>query len=248
MARPAPGTEDASRAGGRGRGALQKAPARGREEGGPGRRRTRRAAAAEHRPAAQEPSVPRLRRGRRPCRRPLHRRRNRRAGRPRSRGLHRRRRRQAPPGTPSPAAHPRGPADAYRRGHARCAWRGSEVSPWPPLVATQVTAGVHLALGPRSGAQHSVEASGPRGLLATTNLARGVNLAAGPRSTAKQQILARTGRSARTNCLPIHPCGCRPGPQGRSPHQGRSCGADGCRSGAGPGQEPCAILPGKPSG
>ena len=63
-----------------------------------------------------------------------------------------------------------------------------------PLVATQVTAGVNLALGPRSAAQQSVEASGPRGLLATTNLARGVNIAAGPRSAAAQRVVAQAGR------------------------------------------------------
>ena len=63
-----------------------------------------------------------------------------------------------------------------------------------PLVSTQVTAGVNLALGPRSVAEQSIEAAGPRGLLATTNLARGVNLAAGPRSVAGQRILSRTGQ------------------------------------------------------
>jgi hypothetical protein len=51
-----------------------------------------------------------------------------------------------------------------------------------------------LALGPRSVADQSIEASGPRGLLATTNLARGVNFAAGNRSAAGQRILSRTGQ------------------------------------------------------
>jgi len=63
-----------------------------------------------------------------------------------------------------------------------------------PLVSTQVTAGVNLALGSRSSAEQSIEASGPRGLLATTNLARGVNFAAGSRSQASQRILSRTGQ------------------------------------------------------
>jgi hypothetical protein len=63
-----------------------------------------------------------------------------------------------------------------------------------PLVSTQVTAGVNLALGPRSVTDQSIEASGPRGLLATTNLARGVNFAAGNRSSAGQRILSRTGQ------------------------------------------------------
>jgi hypothetical protein len=57
-----------------------------------------------------------------------------------------------------------------------------------------VTAGVNLALGSRSSAEQSIEASGPRGLLATTNLARGVNFAAGSRSQAGQRILSRTGQ------------------------------------------------------
>jgi hypothetical protein len=57
-----------------------------------------------------------------------------------------------------------------------------------------VTAGVNLALGPRSVADQSIDASGPRGLLATTNLARGVNFATGNRSAAGQRILSRTGQ------------------------------------------------------
>ena len=63
-----------------------------------------------------------------------------------------------------------------------------------PLVSTQVTAGVNLALGPRSQAEQSIEARGPRGLLATTNVVRGTNIAGGARSAAAQRLFGQTGR------------------------------------------------------
>jgi hypothetical protein len=63
-----------------------------------------------------------------------------------------------------------------------------------PLVSTQVTAGVNLALGPRSQAEQSIEARGPRGLLATTNVVRGTNIAVGARSGATQRLFGQTGR------------------------------------------------------
>ena len=63
-----------------------------------------------------------------------------------------------------------------------------------PLVSTQVVAGVNLGLGPASSAGQSIQAFGPRGLLATTTYTRGVNLAAGPRSAAQQQLLNQVGR------------------------------------------------------
>jgi hypothetical protein len=63
-----------------------------------------------------------------------------------------------------------------------------------PLVSTQVVAGVNLGLGPASGAGQSIQAYGPRGLLATTTYTRGYNLATGPRSTAQQQLLNQIGR------------------------------------------------------
>lgn len=63
-----------------------------------------------------------------------------------------------------------------------------------PLVSTQITAGVNLALGRGSATDQSIDASSPRGLLATTNYARGVNVAAGARSAAGQRIFSQTGR------------------------------------------------------
>ena len=63
-----------------------------------------------------------------------------------------------------------------------------------PLVSTQVAAGVNLALGPRSTAEQSIEARGPRGLLATTTLSRGTNIAANARTRANQRIVTQTGR------------------------------------------------------
>ncbi len=63
-----------------------------------------------------------------------------------------------------------------------------------PLVSTQVVAGVNLGLGPASSAGQSIQAYGPRGLLATTAYTRGVNLAAGPRSAAQQQLFNQIGR------------------------------------------------------
>lgn len=63
-----------------------------------------------------------------------------------------------------------------------------------PLVSTQVVAGANLGLGPGSNADQSIQAYGPRGLLATNAYTRGYNLAAGPRSTAQQRLFNQMGR------------------------------------------------------
>jgi hypothetical protein len=63
-----------------------------------------------------------------------------------------------------------------------------------PLVSTAIVAGVNLGLGPGSTADQTVEATAPRGLLATTSFARGFNFAAGAGSAAQQRILSQIGR------------------------------------------------------
>ena len=63
-----------------------------------------------------------------------------------------------------------------------------------PLVSTQVTAGVNLALGRGSQVGQSIEVRSPRGLRATNTVARSVDYAADSRRTATQRFLAQTGR------------------------------------------------------
>jgi hypothetical protein len=62
-----------------------------------------------------------------------------------------------------------------------------------PLVSTQIAAGVNLSLGRGSQAAQSIDATGPRGALATNVFTRGVNAAVGARSTATQRILNQVG-------------------------------------------------------
>ena len=87
---------------------------------------------------------------------------------------------------------PVGTVEGPRQAQQQLATKGGDRC--RPLVSTQATVGVNLALGSRSRAEQSIETGGPRGLLATTTLARGVNVAAGARSQASQRILAQTGR------------------------------------------------------
>jgi hypothetical protein len=63
-----------------------------------------------------------------------------------------------------------------------------------PLVSTQVVAGVNLALGKGSSTGQTINAQGPRGVLATTTYTRGYNLSYGAASTANQRLVNQTGR------------------------------------------------------
>ncbi len=71
---------------------------------------------------------------------------------------------------------------------------GSGGSSCRPLVSTQVVAGANLALGRGSNAGQTINAQGPRGVLATTTYTRGYNVGYGALSTANQRISNQTGR------------------------------------------------------
>jgi hypothetical protein len=71
---------------------------------------------------------------------------------------------------------------------------GGKLSGCKPLVSTQVVTGVNLGLGRGSSAAQSIDATGPRGALATTTFTRGANVGFGASSTANQRISNQTGR------------------------------------------------------
>jgi hypothetical protein len=63
-----------------------------------------------------------------------------------------------------------------------------------PLVSTQVVTGVNMGVARGSGATQTIDATGPRGALATTTYTRGYNTAYGASSTANQRLFNQTGR------------------------------------------------------
>jgi len=63
-----------------------------------------------------------------------------------------------------------------------------------PLVSTQVVTGVNMGLARGSSASQTIDATGPRGGLATTTYTRGYNTAYGSSSSANQRISNQTGR------------------------------------------------------
>jgi hypothetical protein len=71
---------------------------------------------------------------------------------------------------------------------------GSGASGCHPLVSTQVVTGANLALGRGSSAGQTINAQGPRGVLATTTYTRGYNVGYGALSTANQRLSNQTGR------------------------------------------------------
>jgi hypothetical protein len=71
---------------------------------------------------------------------------------------------------------------------------GGGTSGCRPLVSTQVVAGANLALGGGSNAGQSIQAQGPRGLLATNTYTRGYNVGFGAGSIATQRLSNLTGR------------------------------------------------------
>jgi hypothetical protein len=71
---------------------------------------------------------------------------------------------------------------------------GGNPSNCHPLVSTQVVTGVNMGLARGSSASQTIDATGPRGGLATTTYTRGYNTAYGASSTANQRLSNQTGR------------------------------------------------------